>query len=90
MENELERLKAENEELRKEQDIMFLLLDLTLYAVEIWGKKHGLFRGDSKESGTDIDNRNDQISVLLENIGKSGKNVLLNRFLTVINTLKEV
>lgn len=41
----VEKLDSENRRLRKEQDVLFLLMDLGMTAVELWGEQHGLFSG---------------------------------------------
>lgn len=83
----IENLKAENENLRREQDLMLLLVDLTLSAVEKWGRDHGLI---SPEQSADdgIGYRSDQVGMLLDQVGKSGKDSLGDRFTAIFKALE--
>lgn len=83
----MEILKAENEQLRKEQELSFLLLDVTLSAVEHWGKQHGLLNPE-EDFNKGFPNWNNQISMLLNQFGEAGKETLGNRFLTIFEDIK--
>ena len=48
--DELEKLKAENKELHQEQDLMFLLLNITLGAVKKWGVEHGMIEVEKQNT----------------------------------------
>lgn len=73
---QLKNLKAENKELREEQDLMFLLLDITLNAVKKWGKEHGLFDTEKQID----ENLNSQISVISSQSSDSIKEDFLDIF----------
>ncbi len=51
---QIKELEKENERLFKEQDFMFLALELFLEAVKLWGQQNGLIQTD--------ENLNDNIS----------------------------
>lgn len=83
---ELAKLRKENEELRKEQDLMFMLFDVILTAVEIEKKKHGLFsKENTNQSGSDSSN---QIGMLLDKIGKLDKESTRDRLLAFFEGLQ--
>lgn len=88
MEKELEKLKAENEALRREQDLMFLLLEVTLTAVEQWGKENGLIRSE-EDANQNIPDGDNQIGVLLNQVGNFSKEVTRDRFLALFEALKQ-
>ncbi len=74
---ELEKLKAENKELLQEQDLMFLLLNITLGAVKKWGVEHGLIDVE-KQNSDSIDNQNSSIPT---------KKDIKDNFLNIFNAL---
>ncbi len=74
---ELEKLKAENKELHQEQDLMFLLLNITLGAVKKWGVEHGLIDVE-KQNSDSIDNQNSSIPT---------KKDIKDNFLNIFNAL---
>lgn len=83
---ELAKLRKENEELRKEQDLMFMLFDVILTAVEIEKKKHGLFsKENTNQSRSDSSN---QIGMLLDKIGKLDKESTRDRLLAFFEGLQ--
>ena len=88
MEKELEKLKAENEALRREQDLMFLLLEVTLTAVEQWGKENGLIRSE-EDANQNIPDGDNQIGVLLNQVGNFSKEVTRDRFFALFEALKQ-
>lgn len=67
----LKRKEAEVAELKKEQDLLFLLLELGLIAVEQWAKDNGLLTCAKKDTNQCLTKRNEQISMLLETVGES-------------------
>ena len=82
---QIEKLKAENEELHKEQELMYLLLDLTLAGVEEWGRQNGLLPKKSVDDcGAD---RSNQIRVLLENISEFCEPATRDGFVRILNAL---
>lgn len=87
--HELQTLKAENERLKNEQDLLFLLVDLIGVAVESLLRKNNL--ADSKEqldqSGSQ---RANQIRMLADQIGETGKEVTGNRILTLFKLFEDI
>jgi len=83
----IRKKEAEIADLKSEQKLLLMLFDLTLAAVEKWGQENGLL---SLRQQTDqgCPKGCDQIRVLLENIGKSGKNPTLDRFTAFLNGLQ--
>lgn len=57
--SELTRLKKENEKLLQEQDSMFMLLDLFLDAVKLWGQQHGVIETEENSNNSTINKTND-------------------------------
>ena len=83
---ELEKLKAENKALKEEQTTMFLLMDVILTTAESL-KKNALpaSQEDISEGSSD---RNEQIGVLLDQIGKPTKESLGRRAIAFFESLK--
>ena len=73
-----QKLELENRRLRKEQDVLFLLMDLGMTAVELWGEQHGLFSG-KKDLDKDSSDGNNQIGMLFDKIRKAGKETGVDR-----------
>lgn len=86
--DEIEKLKAENANLLKEQDVLFLLLDLTLSGVELWGQQNGLIDKETDPAGEFV-KRHGKISSLLEQIPKMGIEELGNRFAEILGALEK-
>lgn len=86
---ELEILRAENELLKKEQEFLFLLLDAGMIAMKQWAKDNGISLGGTckcpNQSGTEWDY---QISMLLEQIRKSGQETLADRLIRLFDGLQ--
>ena len=87
MEKELEKLKAENEALRREQDMAFLLLELTLTAVEQWGKEHGLC-SSKQNANQNVPDKGDPISGILKQAGNFSKKDMQDRFSAIFEAFK--
>ena len=85
--DEIEKLKAENANLLKEQDVLFLLLDLTLSGVELWGQRNGLIDKET-DPAEEFVKRHGKISSLLEQIPKMGIEELGNRFAEILGALE--
>lgn len=83
----LEDLKAENETLRKERELSFLLLDVILIAIEHWGKQHGLLQSEENfnKGFPDWDN---QVRMLLNQFREAGKETMRNRFLAILEAIE--
>ena len=77
----LKQKEAEIEALERTQDVLFLLMDLGLYAVEAWAKENGLLE---KNLDQHFPEGNDQIGMLLEQIGKSDKKPSLDRLVALL------
>ena len=88
METECKKLKAENEALRREQDLMFLLLEVVLTAVEQWGKEHGLICS-KQNTDQSVSNGDDQIGMLLNQVGNLGKETTWDRLLALFEALQQ-
>lgn len=84
----MEVLKAENETLRKEQELSFLLLDVILSAIEHWGKQHGLLHAKENfnKGFPDWDN---QVCMLLNQFGEVSKETMRNRFLAILEAIEK-
>lgn len=85
--NELRNLKAENKRLQDEQNLMFMLLDLTLTGVEKWGQEHGLLN-PKKDLNKCLPQRSDQVSMFFDQIGKTGKEAMGDRFRAIFDALE--
>lgn len=83
----LNELRAENRKLKKEQDIMFLLLDLGMSAVELWAENNGLL-GSKEDAEETFADGNDKIRMFLDQIGESGKNPRVERFASLLKSLQ--
>ncbi len=84
---EMEELKAENRQLLKEQEILFLLMDLGMSAVELWGEKNGLLGGD-KNIDKNFSDGDNQIGMFLDQIGKFGKDSGTDRLAAFLDFLQ--
>lgn len=84
---EMAKLKAENRRLQKEQDILFLLMDLGMSVVELWGEKNGLL-GSKENIDKDSSDWNNQIGVLLDQIREPGKDSRMDRLAVFLNFLQ--
>lgn len=80
-------LKAENEKLRREQELSFLLLETMLSAVEHWGKQHGLLHSKENfnEGFPDWDN---QVCMLLNQFREASKETMRDRFFTIFEAIE--
>ncbi len=54
--DEIRKLQKDNERLLKEQDFMFLALDLFLEAVKLWGQQNGLIQ-TNEDLNSNISNK---------------------------------
>lgn len=83
----VEELESENRRLRKEQDVLFLLMDLGMTAVELWGEQHGLFSG-KKDPDEDPSDGNNQIGMLFDKVRKAGKEAGADRLAAFFELLQ--
>lgn len=67
----LKQKEAEVAELKKDQDLFFLLLELGLIAVEQWARDNGLLVCTKENTDQSLADRNNQVSMLLETVRKS-------------------
>ncbi len=83
----LKQKEAEVAELKKEQELLFLLLELGLIAMEHWAREKGLLSSSGTQSDQGLSKGNDQISMLLNKVGKSSQEVSLERLIGVLKSL---
>ena len=83
---ELEKLKAENKALKEEQTTMFLLMDVILTTAEKL-KENKLSAGQENISESSS-NRDEQVGVLFDQIGKPTKESLGRRAVAFFESLK--
>lgn len=83
----LKQKEAEVAELKKEQDLFFLLLELGLITVEQWAKDKGLLAYAEKDVDQSLTQRNDQVSMLLETIGESCQTAPINLIARILKLL---
>lgn len=84
-EKELELLKAENVQLKRDQEFLFLVLDISLGVVEQWAKDNGLLAAASENSNQDFANRDNQVRVFIEQIRKLDQDALINRMVGLLD-----
>ena len=85
--NLLRKKEAEIAEFKKEQDLLFLLLDLGMTAVEKWAKDNNLALTTEK-SNQGLTKGNNQIGMLLDNIRESGQEITLDRLIGILKSLQ--
>ncbi len=85
---ELEILKSENAQLKRDQDFMFLVMDIGLEAIEQWARQNNLLMSGSKDSEKDFSNGDNQVRVFIEKIRKADQDILLDRLVRLIDRLK--
>ncbi len=85
---ELELLKAENSQLKRDQEFLFLVMDIGLEVVEKWAKENGLLATDSEDSEKDFANQNNQVRLLIEKIRKADQDALFDRLIGLLDRLK--
>ena len=82
--DELLKLKAENQKLRREQDLMFLLLEVIMIAVE--RKMDSKSVNSEQNVNQSVSDRDNQVGMLLKGIRESGENSLPDRLLAFFET----
>lgn len=87
-EKELELLKAENVQLKRDQEFLFLVLDISLGVVEQWAKDNGLLVAASENSNQNFSNRDNQVRVFIEQIRKLDQDALINRMVGLLDRLQ--
>lgn len=83
----LKQKEAEVAALKKEQELLFLLLELGLIAMEHWARENGLLPGASTKSDKRLPDWNNQISMLLDKVRKSGQEISLDRLVRILKSL---
>ena len=86
--NELEQLKAENAQLKRDQEFMFLVMDIGLSVIEKWADANGLLSSASENSDQDFSDRDNQVRVFLEQIRRADQDALINRLVGLVDLLK--
>lgn len=87
-EKELELLKAENVQLKRDQEFLFLVLDISLGVIEQWAKDNGLLVAASENSNQNFANRDNQVRVFIEQIRKLDQDALINRMVGLLDRLQ--
>ena len=88
-ESELIKLKKENEELLKERDSMFTLLDLFLDAVKLWGQQHGVIKADETLNGSIVGNIN-EISATFNQPSEDKKSAMSRRMADLLDAFNKI
>lgn len=86
---EVDRLKAENAQLKRDQEFLFLVMDIGLSVIEKWADANGLLSSASENSDQDFSNRDNQVRVFLEQIRKADQDALINRLVGLVDLLKD-
>lgn len=85
---EIEMLKAENEQLKRDQEFLFLVMDMGLNVIEIWAKENGLLKPSTENSQQNFSHRDNQIRIFLEKIRKADQDALIDRLVGLVDSLK--
>ena len=85
---EIEMLKAENEQLKRDQEFLFLVMDMGLNVIEIWAKENGLLKPSTENSQQNFSYRDNQIRIFLEKIRKADQDALIDRLVGLVDSLK--
>ncbi len=85
---ELELLKAENSQLKRDQEFLFLVMDIGLEVIEKWAKENGLLVAGCEDSEKDFANRNNQVRIFIEKIRKADQDALFDRLIGLLDRLK--
>ena len=85
---ELELLKVENSQLKRDQEFLFLVMDIGLEVIEKWAKENGLLVAGSEDSEKDFANRNNQVRIFIEKIRKADQDALFDRLIGLLDRLK--
>lgn len=86
--NELEKLKAENEQLKRDQDFLFQLIDIGLMVIETWARENGLL-DSGKNTDQNPPKRDNEVRVFLQEIRKADQDVFIDRLVTLLDSLKD-
>lgn len=85
---ELEMLKAENDQLKRDQEFLFLVMDMGLCVIEKYLRENNLLPIASKYVNQDSSNRDNQIRVFIEQIRKADQDALVDRLVGLVDLLK--
>lgn len=86
--NELEKLKAENEQLKRDQDFLFQIIDIGLMVIETWARENGLL-DSGKNTDQNLPKRDNEVRVFLQEIRKADQDVFIDRLVTLLDSLKD-
>ena len=86
--NELEKLKAENAQLKRDQDFLFQLIDIGLMVIETWARENGLL-DSGKDTDQNLPKRDNEVKVFLQEIRKADQDVFIDRLVTLLDSLKD-
>lgn len=86
--NELEKLKAENAQLKRDQDFLFQLIDIGLMVIETWARENGLL-DSGKNTDQNLPKRDNEVRVFLQEIGKADQDIFIDRLVTLLDSLKD-
>ena len=85
---EMEMLKAENAQLKRNQEFMFLVMDIGLEAVEQWARENSLLMDAGEDVQKNLSYRNNEGRVFIEKIRKADQDALFNRLIGLLDRLK--
>ena len=85
---EMEMLKAENAQLKRNQEFMFLVMDIGLEAVEQWARENSLLMDAGEDVQKNLSYRNNEVRVFIEKIRKADQDALFNRLIGLLDRLK--
>lgn len=85
---ELEMLRAENEQLKRDQEFLFLVMDLGLSAIEEWARSNDLLASAGENAEQNLPNRDNQVRVFIEKIRKADQDALFDRLIGLLDCLK--
>lgn len=74
-------------QLKREVEFLYLMIDLGMTAVEAWAKQNGLLSPTKEVLEQCRSQGGDQVSVLLEHIGKSGQPATLDGLIQLLKLL---
>lgn len=84
----IEMLVAENAQLKRDQEFLFLVLDIGMRSVEEWAKQNNLLDVAGENSDQNFPDRDNQVRIFIEQIRKLDQDALLDRLVRLLDRLK--